>query len=164
MTWISCSAIFVISHTSRRAVGRSWPVVILVSSLAIWTTAAINAAFGLSSGPRCLSRPRGLVISPGAPPLLTYQTGHGLGTYDFPFIVVRILVARPDTEYLILHGLLSFSGAFFRAYLRGLVVPRSKAVCGRDGLTRDFGRGRHENLSGAISWLTFFAGGAADAR
>jgi hypothetical protein len=32
MTWISCSAIFVISHTSRRAVGRSWPVVILVLS------------------------------------------------------------------------------------------------------------------------------------
>jgi hypothetical protein len=26
----------------------------------------------------------------------------------------------------------------------------------------DFGRGRHENLSGAISWFTFFAEGAAD--
>ena len=28
--------------------------------------------------------------------------------------------------------------------------------------TPDFGRGRYEYLSGAISWLTFFAGGAAD--
>jgi hypothetical protein len=37
-----------------------------------------------------------------------------------------------------------------------------KAIRGRDGGTRDFGRGRYENLSGAISWLTFFAGGAAD--
>jgi len=37
-----------------------------------------------------------------------------------------------------------------------------KAIRGRDGCTRDFGRGRYENLSGAISWLTFFAGGAAD--
>src|ERR1700724_3257670 len=34
----------------------------------------------------------------------------------------------------------------------------------RDGCTRDFGCGRYENLSGAISWLTFFAGGAADVR
>jgi len=30
----------------------------------------------------------------------------------------------------------------------------SKAICGRDGFTRDFGRGRHENLSGAILWLS----------
>jgi hypothetical protein len=36
-----------------------------------------------------------------------------------------------------------------------------KAIRGRDGCTRDFGRGRYENLSGAISWLTFFAGRAA---
>ena len=27
------------------------------------------------------------------------------------------------------------------------------------GFARDFGRGRHENVSGAISWFTFFAGG-----
>jgi hypothetical protein len=65
---------------------------------------------------------------------------------------------------LILHELLFFWAANFHAYLRGLAVPCHRAVCGRDGLTRDFGRGRHENLSGAISWLTFFAGGAADAR
>ena len=31
-------------------------------------------------------------------------------------------------------------------------------ICGRDGFTRDFGFGRYENLSGAISWLTFFSG------
>ena len=28
----------------------------------------------------------------------------------------------------------------------------------------NFGRGGYENLSGAISWLTFFAGGSADVR
>ena len=28
---------------------------------------------------------------------------------------------------------------------------------GRDGFTRDFGRGRDENLSDVISWFTFFA-------
>jgi hypothetical protein len=28
-----------------------------------------------------------------------------------------------------------------------------KAIRGRDGFTRDFGRGRYENLSVAISWL-----------
>jgi hypothetical protein len=39
-----------------------------------------------------------------------------------------------------------------------------KAIRGREGFTRDFGCGRYENLSGAISWLTFFAGGAADVR
>jgi hypothetical protein len=78
--------------------------------------------------------------------------------------LVRILVAPPATEYLILHELLSFWAANFHAYLRGLAVPRSKAVCGRDGLTRHFGRSRHKNLSGAISWLTFFAGEAADAE
>jgi hypothetical protein len=37
-------------------------------------------------------------------------------------------------------------------------------IRGRDGFTPDFGRGHYENLSGAISWLTFFAGGAADVR
>ena len=39
-----------------------------------------------------------------------------------------------------------------------------KAIRGRDGFMRDFGGGRYENLSGAISWLTFFRGGAADVR
>jgi hypothetical protein len=40
----------------------------------------------------------------------------------------------------------------------------SKAIRDRDGFTRDFGCDGYENLSGAISWLTFFAGGAADVR
>jgi hypothetical protein len=39
-----------------------------------------------------------------------------------------------------------------------------KAICGRDGFTRDFGCGRCENLSGALSWLTFFAGEASGRR
>jgi hypothetical protein len=39
-----------------------------------------------------------------------------------------------------------------------LAVPCSKAICGGDGFARDFGRGRHENLSGAISWFTFLTG------
>src|SRR5450756_3106972 len=46
----------------------------------------------------------------------------------------------------------------------GVAVPCTKAICGGDGFARDFGRGRHENLSGAISWFTFLAGGAADVR
>jgi len=78
--------------------------------------------------------------------------------------VVRILFAQPDTKYLILDELLSFRSANFHRYFRGLAVPRHGAVCGRDGLTRNFGRSRHENLSRAISWLTFFAGRAADAK
>src|ERR1019366_4348479 len=57
-----------------------------------------------------------------------------------------------------------FEEAYFLPNLRGLPVSRSKALRGRDGFTRDFGCGRHANLSGAISWLTFFAGGAADVR
>ena len=43
----------------------------------------------------------------------------------------------------------------FARIFRGLLVPCSNAICGRDGFTRNFGRSRHENLSGAISWLTF---------
>jgi hypothetical protein len=39
-----------------------------------------------------------------------------------------------------------------------LLVSRSKAIRGGDGFTRDFGRRGYENLSGAISWFTFFAG------
>jgi hypothetical protein len=42
--------------------------------------------------------------------------------------------------------------------LRGLLIPGSKALRGRDGFTRDFGCDRYENLSSAISWLTFFLG------
>jgi hypothetical protein len=59
---------------------------------------------------------------------------------------------------LILQVFLFFRVANFLATLRALLVPRSKAIRGSDGFTRDFGRGRYENLSGAISWFTFFAG------
>jgi hypothetical protein len=48
--------------------------------------------------------------------------------------------------------------------LRGLPVSRSKRFVAETVFTRDFGSGRYENLSGAISWLTFSAGGAADVR
>jgi hypothetical protein len=50
-----------------------------------------------------------------------------------------------------------------RRHFRGL-ADAPDTIRGRDGFTRDFGCGRYENLSGAISWLTFFAGGAADVR
>jgi hypothetical protein len=65
---------------------------------------------------------------------------------------------------LILQVFLSFLAANFLANLRGLLVPRSKAIPGRDGFTRDFGCACHKNLSGAISWFTFFVGGAAEAK
>jgi hypothetical protein len=74
--------------------------------------------------------------------------------------LVRILVAPPVITYLILHILLSFQEAYFLVNLRGLPVSCSN----RFVATRDFGRGRYENLSGAISWLTFFAGRAAHVR
>jgi hypothetical protein len=60
---------------------------------------------------------------------------------------------------LILQVFLSFRAATFLANLRGgVLVSRSEAIRRRDGFTRDFGRGGYENLSGAISWFTFFAG------
>jgi hypothetical protein len=64
---------------------------------------------------------------------------------------------QPVITYLILQVFLSFQAANFLANLRGLLVPRSKTIRGRDGFTHDFGPSRHENLSGAISWFTFFA-------
>src|ERR1700681_2068465 len=64
-----------------------------------------------------------------------------------------------DIAYIIVFPESLFSREF--AGVTGLV---SKAIRGRDGCTRDFGCGRYENLSGAISWLTFFAGRAADVR
>src|SRR5262249_25885988 len=77
---------------------------------------------------------------------------------------VRILPPQPVIKYLILDELLSFRSANFHRYFRGLAVPCHGAVCSRDGTTRHLGRSRHENLSGAISWLSLFAGGAADAK
>src|SRR6516162_5969538 len=61
-------------------------------------------------------------------------------------------------------GLTVFLGGLFSAVFTGVTVPCHGAVYGRDGLPRDFGRSRHENLSKAISWLTFLAGGAANAE
>jgi hypothetical protein len=57
-----------------------------------------------------------------------------------------------------------FLGSLFSREFAGVTGLVFKAIRGRDGCTRDFGRGRYENLSGAISWLTFFAGGAADVK
>ena len=61
-----------------------------------------------------------------------------------------------DVAYIIVSPGSLFSREF--AGVTGLVF---KAIRGGDVCTRDFGCGRYENLSGAISWLTFFAGGAA---
>jgi hypothetical protein len=55
-----------------------------------------------------------------------------------------------DIAYVIVFLESLFSREF--AGFTGLV---SKAIRGRDDFRRDFGRGRCENLSGAISWLTF---------
>src|SRR3984893_10736991 len=64
-----------------------------------------------------------------------------------------------DIAYIIV-----FLGSLFSREFAGVTGLVSKAIRGRDGCTRDFGCGRYENLSGAISWLTFFAGGSADVR
>src|SRR6202011_4669908 len=64
-----------------------------------------------------------------------------------------------DIAYIIV-----FLGSLFSREFAGFTGLVFKAIRGRDGFPRDFGRGRYENLSGAISWLTFFAGGAADVR
>src|ERR1700731_508895 len=57
-----------------------------------------------------------------------------------------------------------FLGSLFSREFAGVTGLVFKTICGRDGFRGDFGRGRYENLSGAISWLTFLAGGAADVR
>ena len=64
-----------------------------------------------------------------------------------------------DIAYIIV-----FLGSLFSREFAGVTGLVFKAIRGRDGCTRDFGRGRYENLSGAISWLTFFAGRAAHVR
>ena len=64
-----------------------------------------------------------------------------------------------DIAYIIV-----FLGSLFSREFAGVTGLVFKAIRGRDGCTRDLGCGRYENLSGAISWLTFFAGGAADDR
>jgi hypothetical protein len=57
----------------------------------------------------------------------------------------------PDIAYVIV-----FLGSLFSREFAGVTGHVSKAFCGRDGCTRDFGRGRFESLSGAIS--RFFRG------
>jgi hypothetical protein len=47
-------------------------------------------------------------------------------------------------------------GSLFSREFAGVTGLMFKAIHGRDGCTRDFACGRYENLSGAISWLTFF--------
>src|ERR1700720_4433080 len=72
----------------------------------------------------------------------------------------------PSASYYVLDiaYIIVFLGSLFSREFKGVTGLVSKAIRGRDGCTRDFGRGRYENLSGAISWLTFFAGGEADVR
>jgi hypothetical protein len=66
-------------------------------------------------------------------------------------------------KYLICN-IIVFLGSLFSREFAGFTGLVFKAIRGRDGFTRDFGCGRYKNLSGAISWLTFFAGEASDRR
>ena len=72
----------------------------------------------------------------------------------------------PSASYYVLDiaYIIVFLGSLFSREFAGVTGLVFKAIRGRDGCTRDFGRGRYENLSGAISWLTFFAGRAAHVR
>src|ERR1700736_4337105 len=80
------------------------------------------------------------------------QTGSPLTVSSASYYVL-------DMTYIIV-----FPGSLFSREFAGVTGLVFKAIRGRDGCTRDFGRGRYENLSGAISWLTFFAGRAAHVR
>src|ERR1700730_7518837 len=63
-----------------------------------------------------------------------------------PLILVRVQVAQPVITYLISHYYcLSWKPIFSR--ICGVTCLVLKAICGRDGCTRDFGRGRYENLA-----------------
>jgi hypothetical protein len=48
-----------------------------------------------------------------------------------------------------------FLGSLFSREFAGVTGLVFKAIRGRDGFTREFGCDGYENLSGAISWLTF---------
>ena len=63
----------------------------------------------------------------------------------------------PSASYYVLDiaYVIVFLGSLFSREFAGVTGLVFKAIRGRDGCTRDFGCGRHENLSGAISWLTF---------
>jgi hypothetical protein len=79
---------------------------------------------------------------------MVVHTGNGDGSEPFDFagcLTRRAQSPSPQViKYLILHILLSFQVAYFLANLRGLSVS-----------CPIFGCGRYENLSGAISRLTF---------
>jgi hypothetical protein len=70
----------------------------------------------------------------------------------------------PSASYYVfdIASVFVFLGSLFSREFAGFTVLEFKAICGRDGCTRDFGYGRHENLSGALSWLILCAGWAAD--
>ena len=72
--------------------------------------------------------------------------------------------APASNQALDITGIYVFSRSPFSRLFPWVTVPRSKALPGRDDFRPEFRRGGSENLSGAISWLTFFAGGAANAR
>ena len=63
----------------------------------------------------------------------------------------------PSASYYVLDigYIIVFLGSLFSREFAGVTGLVFKAIRGRDGFTRDFGCGRYENLSGAISWLTF---------
>ena len=74
--------------------------------------------------------------------------------------------SSPSASYYVLDiaYIIVFLGSLVSREFAGFTGLVFNAIRGRDGFTRDFGCGRSENLSRAISWLTFFAGGAADVR
>jgi hypothetical protein len=81
---------------------------------------------------------------------------------------IAVFASRQDLSQLlsplILHILLSFQEAYFLANLRGLPVSCSKRFVAETVARAISAAAVYENLSGAISWLTFFAGVAADVR
>src|ERR1700730_19348697 len=74
--------------------------------------------------------------------------------------------SSPSASYYVLDiaYIIVFPGSLFSREFAGVTGLVFTPIRGRDGCTRDFGRDRYENLSGAISLLTFFAGRAADVR
>src|SRR5580700_9246945 len=63
----------------------------------------------------------------------------------------------PPASYYVLDiaYVIVFLGSLVSREFAGVTGLVFKAIRGRDGCTRDFACGRYENLSGAISWLTF---------
>jgi hypothetical protein len=59
-----------------------------------------------------------------------------------PSILVRIQVPQPVIKYLDIAYIVVFPGSLFSREFAGLTGLVFKAIRGRDGCTRDFGRGR----------------------